>query len=145
MFGLPNLAVYAIAAGLVFLSGLTAGIKVEGWRCAAKDAARMEAANAARQVDEEKTQLVANAYEQIREELRRITTVNRVELTREVTREVYKCPMPDDALRLLNDDIGAANGTSCKPDAALSADPASNSEKPGRAGDCVFGFDGDVR
>jgi hypothetical protein len=145
MFGLPSIAFYAIVAGVVFLAGLTAGIKVEGWRCSAKDAARMEAANAARQVDEEKTALVATAYEGIREELRRITTVNRVELTREVQKIEYRCPVPADAVRLLNDSIRAANTAAGQPDPALPADPAADGERPGRAGERLFGADGDLR
>jgi hypothetical protein len=145
MFGLPSIAFYAIVAGVVFLAGLTAGIKVEGWRCSAKDAARMEAANAARQVDEEKTALVATAYEGIREELRRITTVNRVELTREVQKIEYRCPVPADAVRLLNDSIRAANAAAGQPDPALPADPAADGERPGRTGERLFGADGDVR
>jgi hypothetical protein len=145
MFGLPNIAFYAIVAGVVFVAGLVSGLKVEGWRCAAKDAQRLEAAEKARRVDESFTQGVAAAYEQVEAQLRRIATVNRVELTREIQKVEYRCPVPADAVRLLNDSIRAANAAAGQPDPAVPADPAAAGERPGRTGERLFGADGDLR
>jgi hypothetical protein len=145
MSGLSNLALAGIVAGVVFVGGLVSGIKLEGWRCQAKETAALKAAAQARQVDESFTQGVSVAYEQVAAQLRRMTTVNRVELTREVQKVEYRCPVPDDARRLLNDGIRAANAATGQPDPAVPADPAAGGAEPRRTGDSLFGTDGDLR
>jgi hypothetical protein len=129
----------------VGVAGFVAGIKLEGNRWRAKEATRLEAMLKERQVDEAFTLGVSAAYEQVAAQLRRITTVNRVEVQRETTRVEYRCPLPESGLRLLNASISAANAAAGQPDPALPADPAPDGERPGRTGERVFGTDGDVR
>jgi hypothetical protein len=129
----------------VGVGGFVAGIKLEGNRWRAKEATRLEAMLKERQVDEAFTLGVSAAYEQVAAELRRITTVNRIEVQRETTRVEYRCPLPDSGLRLLNASISAANAAAGQPDPALPGDPAADGARPGRAGDSLFGADGDLR
>ncbi len=131
----------AVAVISIFL----AGHKVARLQCAAKEAAALQAAAEARKVDESFSQGVSAAYEGVAAQLRRLSAVNRVELTREVTKEVYRCPVPADALRLLNDRIGAANAATGQPDESVRTDPKPDSEGSRRTGDSLFGVDGDIR
>jgi hypothetical protein len=135
----------AIIIGAVAVAGFVAGIKLEGNRWRAKEATRLEAMLKERQVDESFTQGVSAAYEQVAAQLRRMTTVNRVEVQRETTRVEYRCPLPESGLRLLNAGISAANAAAGQPDAALPADPAADGARPGRAGGSLFGTDGELR
>jgi hypothetical protein len=77
--------------------------------------------------------------------LRRITTVNRVEVQRETTRVEYRCPLPEPGLRLLNASIDAANAAAGFSDPAVRSDPEAGSERPRGTGDSLFGTDGDLR
>jgi hypothetical protein len=134
-----------IVVAAVGVAGLVAGIKLEGNRWRAKEATRLEAVLKERQVDEAFTLGVSAAYEQVAAQLRRITTVNRVELTREVTKEVYRCPLPDAARGLLNASIDAANAAAGFSDPAVRSDPEADGERPRGTGDSLFGASGDVR
>jgi methylaspartate ammonia-lyase len=134
-----------VIVACVGVAGFVAGVKLEGNRWRAKEAATLEALIKERRVDEAFSLGVSAAYEQVAAQLRRITTVNRVELTREVQKVEYRCPVPADAVRLLNASIDAANAAAGQPDAAVPADPAPAGERPGRTRDGVFGADGDVR
>jgi hypothetical protein len=137
--------VWIAVALFIAISAGTAGFKIARNACEAGKAESMRAAEAARKVDESFSQGVSAAYEGVAAQLRRLSAVNRVELTREVTKEVYRCPVPADALRLLNDRIDAANTASGEPDQPVRADPKPDSEGSGRTGGGLFGTDGDVR
>jgi hypothetical protein len=129
----------------VGVAGFVAGIKLEGNRWRAKEAATLEAMLKERQVDEAFTLGVSAAYEQVAAQLRRITTVNRVEVQRETTRVEYRCPLPESGLRLLNSSIDAANAAAGFADGALRPDPEAGGERPRGTGDSLFGADGDTR
>jgi hypothetical protein len=135
-FGLIAVAVIAIFLG---------GHKVARMQCAAKEAKVMQAAEAARRVDESFSQGVSAAYEGVASQLKRMAAVNRTELTREVVKEVYRCPVPAESLRLLNDGISTANSASGEPDKPVRTDPKPDSKGPGGTGHSLFGTDGDVR
>lgn len=131
----------AFAAAALFLGGH----KVARLQCKAEQAEALQKAVEARKVDESFTQGVSAAYEGVAAQLRRLSAVNRVELTREVTKEVYRCPLPADALRMLNAGIDAANGTPSEPHSVVPANPPSSSEGSRGASSSLFGPDGDVR
>ena len=135
-----RIALIAFAAAAIFFGGY----RVDDNARQAARARVMAEAIKARQVDEEKTQLVVTAYEVFIAELKRLKTVNRVELTREVTKEVYRCPLPAESLGLLNSDSDAANATR-QPNASVRPDTKPESAGSGRTGDSLFGTDGDVR
>ena len=137
--------VWIAVALFIAISSGTAGFKIARNACEAGKAESMRAAEAARKVDESFSQGVSAAYEGVAAQLRRLSAVNRVVLTREVTKEVYRCPVPADALRLLNDRIDAANTASGEPDKPVRTDPKPDSEGPWRTGGSLFGVDGDVR
>ena len=137
--------VWLAVALFIAISSGTAGYKIAKGACNAREAAALQAAAEARKVDESFSQGVSAAYEGVAAQLRRLSAVNRVELTREVTKEVYRCPVPADALRLLNDRISAANAATGQPDESVRTDPKPDSEGSRRTGDSLFGVDGDVR
>lgn len=150
-----GLGLRLIIAGVALLAAFLGGVKLENMRWNAKEAARLEAAIKARQVDESFTQGVSAAYEQVAAQLRRMAAVNRVEIHREVERVEYRCPLPDTGRGLLNRAVDSANrmflGESVpsagpsEPDAAVRSDPASDSERPRGTGTGIFGTDGDLR
>jgi hypothetical protein len=137
--------VWIAVALFIAISSGTAGYKIAKGACNAKEAAALQAAAEARKVDESFSQGVSAAYEGVAAQLRRMSAVNRVELTREVTKEIYRCPVPADALRLLNDRISAANAASGEPDKPVRGDTKPDSERPGGTGSSLFGTDGEVR
>lgn len=122
-----------------------AGNKVARMACKAEQAEALQKAVEARKVDESFTQGVSAAYEGVAAQLRRLSAVNRVELTREVTKEVYRCPLPADALRMLNAGIDSANNATGQPDATVPPTTPPDSQRPGRTGSGLFGTDGDIR
>jgi hypothetical protein len=144
-FAFSGMAVRLIAVAFVLGAAFVGGYKVAANACQAAEADRLRAAEAERRVDESFTQGVSAAYEQVAAQLRRITTVNRVEVQRETTRIEYRCPLPEPGRVLLNAAIDAANAAAGQPDPAVPADPAADGQRPGRTGERVFGADGDVR
>jgi hypothetical protein len=140
----------------VGIAGFVAGIKLEGNRWRAKEATRLEAMLKERQVDEAFTLGVSSAYEQVAAQLRRMTTVNRVEIQREVQRVEYRCPLPEGGLSLLNqfvDDSNRMRGLSAngegssasKPNDSMRPSSEGAGERLGGVSNSLFGTDGEVR
>jgi hypothetical protein len=145
----------ALALFIAIGSG-TAGWKIAKGICNAKEAAVLQAAAEARKVDESFSQGVSAAYEGVAAQLRRISTVNRVEINREVQRVEYKCPLPDEgrailnhgidaANRVLNDNSGSEGASPGQPDKSLRDDPKSDGKGLGGTSNSLFGTDGDLR
>lgn len=128
MLGLMPYRFAAAAVGVLLALGLSfyAGWQVADWRCEAREAERLAAELAARTADAERVAGVSAAYQAIAAELRRLQSVNRVEVQRETVRTEYRCALPDNGRLLLDRAIDAANGAS-RSAPAVSADqqPAS--------------------
>lgn len=114
-------AAAAIVALLALAGSFYAGWRVADWRCEAREAERLAAELAARTADAERVAGVSAAYQAIAAELRRLQSVNRVEVNREVVRVEYRCPLPEPGRLLLDRAIDAANGAG-RPAAAVPAD-----------------------
>jgi hypothetical protein len=95
------LLVLGVLAGVALAAG-RAGYKWADGRWQAREAERLAAEQQARAEDLARAQAVATAYEQVAAQLRRVAAVNRVEVSREIVRTEYRCPVPD-AGRLLID------------------------------------------
>lgn len=114
-------AAAAIVALLALAGSFYAGWRVADWRCEAREAERLAAELAARTADAERVAGVSAAYQAIAAELRRLQSVNRVEVQRETVRTEYRCALPDNGRLLLDRAIDAANGAG-RPAAAVPAD-----------------------
>lgn len=114
-------AAAAIVALLALAGSFYAGWRVADWRAQSREADRLAAELAARTADAERVAGVSAAYQAIAAELRRLQSVNRVEVNREVVRVEYRCPLPEPGRLLLDRAIDAANGAS-RPPAAVPAD-----------------------
>lgn len=108
----------AIAAALASLL-LFAGWQVNQWRTEAREAAGLRQQLAAVRADHERAVAVSTAYQQVRAELERIRTVNRMEVQREIVRPEYRCSLPDDGRRLLDAAVDAANAAAGGPRRAV--------------------------
>jgi hypothetical protein len=107
MFGFLSPMAWKALGVLVFLALVAASAGRFGYRLAdgqwqAREAERLAAEQQARAEDLARAQAVATAYEQVAAQLRRVAAVNRVEVSREIVRTEYRCPVPD-AGRLLID------------------------------------------
>ena len=98
-----------------------AGWKVAAWRCEANEAQRQREDAAESKAALEAVRNVSAAYQNVLAELRRIESVNRVEVNREIVRTEYRCPLPEPGRLLLDRAIDAANGAG-RPAAAVPAD-----------------------
>lgn len=132
-----------IAAAVI--SCFLAGHKVARLSCQAEKAEALRAAVEARKVDESFANGVSAAYEGVASQLRRITAVNQREIIRETQKVEYRCPLPVDALGMLNDGIAAANTAATQSDATVPVAGGAEGKGSGGTGDRLFGTDGDVR
>jgi len=98
------LTAIALASLLLF-----AGWQVNQWRTEAREAAGLRQEVRDLLADQKRAEAVSTAYQQVRAELERIRTVNRIEVQREIVRPEYRCSLPDDGRRLLDAAVDAAN------------------------------------
>lgn len=112
----------AIVALLALAGSFYAGWQVADWRAQSREAERLAAELATRAADAERVAGVSAAYQQITAELRRLQSMNRVEVNREVVRVEYRCPLPEPGRLLLDRAIDAANRAAGRPAAAVPAD-----------------------
>jgi acetyl-CoA acetyltransferase len=101
--------VWIAVALFIAISSGTAGFKIARNACEAGKAESMRAAEAARRVDESFSQGVSAAYEGVAAQLRRLSAVNRVELTREVQKIEYRCGIPEEGQKIIKKAIDDAN------------------------------------
>lgn len=134
-----GLIAFGVAA--IFL----AGHKVARLSCQAQQAEALKAAIEARKVDESFTQGVSAAYEGVAAQLRRLSAVNQREIIRETQKIEYRCPLPVDALRMLNAGIESANAAAAESDPSVPAAPRTEGEGSRGSRSGLFGTDGDIR
>lgn len=117
-------AVWAKVGAVVALLGVTfaSGWKVAAWRCEADANARQRQEVADANAAMDAVRGVSAAYQGILSELRRLESINRVEVQRETIRTEYRCVLPAAGGLLLDRAIDAANGSAARPAAALPAD-----------------------
>jgi hypothetical protein len=133
-----------IAAGVVLLVGV--GKRWGDMACSEKFADMMREAEVARKLDENFIKGVDHRNQSVLSELKRITTVNRVETIRETQKIEYRCPLLPDGERLRLDAIRAANrAASGEPPPPVPADPGDPGSRPRGATPSLFGTDGDLR
>lgn len=125
---MPGRAAALLIGTLLALAGsFYAGWQVADWRAQSREAERLAGELAARAADAERVAGVSAAYQAITAELRRLQSVNRVEVQRETVRTEYRCALPEPGRLLLDRAIDAANGAG-RPAAAVPADR----QAPGR-------------
>lgn len=99
-----------------------AGWKVAAWRCEANEAQRQREDAAESKAALEAVRNVSAAYQNVLAELRRIESVNRVEVNRETVRTEYRCALPSTGGVLLDRAVDAANAAVARSAATLPAD-----------------------
>lgn len=111
MLGLMPYRFAAAAVGVLLALGLSfyAGWQVADWRCESREAERLAAQAAESKADAERVAGVSAAYQQVAAELRRLASVNRVEVNRETVRTEYRCALPSTGGLLLDRAIDSAN------------------------------------
>jgi hypothetical protein len=118
-----TLSIQLAAAAAALALAFGAGWQINGWRLEAGEMDRVEKAMQAREAGLERVAGVSAAYQQVAAELRRLDSVNRVETIREVARVEYRCQLPADGQRLLDDAVNAANSAATgRPAATVPAD-----------------------
>jgi len=94
-------AVVLVLAGVAIAAGRW-GYKLADGRWQAREAERLAAEQIARAEDLARAQAVATAYEQVAAQLKRLQAVQRIEVTREVSRPEYRCALPESGRVLID-------------------------------------------
>lgn len=118
-----TLGIQLTAAVIALVTAFCAGWQINGWRLEAGERHRIDNALRAREAGLERVAGVSAAYQQVAAELRRLDAVNRVETIRETNRVDYRCELPADGQRLLDDAVSAANDAAAgRPAASVPSD-----------------------
>jgi len=102
----PDWTLRAVVVAVV-LAGVAAYAGRLGYHLAdskwkAREAERLAAEAVARAEDLARAQAVATAYEQVAAQLKRLQAVQRIEVTREISRPEYRCPVPESGRVLID-------------------------------------------
>jgi hypothetical protein len=121
---MTRLQILAAAVLVLCVLAFGSGWQVSTWRHEAAAKRQLEQLTADRDAALERVSGVSAAYQQVLAELRRIDNRNRVETIRETNRVEYRCLLPADGQRLLDNAVTAANAAAGRPAPALPTDRA---------------------